>query len=129
MNILLVAGAFTAADVGTVRAEPPAEAQRYVWSRDGRIADGDPAPRSPAAAAGSCFNPWSYSPAGWAMWIGLLAGAQSEEALLWTLETIEWGTTRLFVVVDRVEAVLSGDRPHPIVVACVAWKARPGGPR
>jgi hypothetical protein len=51
-----------------------------------------------AALAGGCttggfFNPVLHSsPAGWAMWLGLLAGAAiGLKLLLWTLDNIEWG--------------------------------------
>ena len=51
-----------------------------------------------AALAGGCttggfFNPVLHSsPAGWAMWAGLLLGAAlGVKLLLWTLENIEWG--------------------------------------
>ena len=51
-----------------------------------------------AALAGGCttggfFNPVLHSsPAGWAMWLGLLAGAAiGFKMLLWTMENIEWG--------------------------------------
>jgi uncharacterized membrane protein YedE/YeeE len=52
------------------------------------------APRWPEAAprAASSIPVLHSSPAGWAMWLGLLAGAAiGLKLLLWTLDHIEWG--------------------------------------
>lgn len=126
MNILLVAGAFTAALMSGQFAPNRPPKLEYVWAAMGGSLMGIGASLAGGCTTGGFFNPVVHSsPAGWAMWLGLLAGAWlGLKALLWTLETIEWGTTPPPSIV-----VPTGlKRIYPmigvaIVVGVVAWSA------
>lgn len=68
-----------------------------VWAALGGALMGIGASLAGGCTTGGFFNPVLHSsPAGWAMWVGLLAGAViGLKLLLWTLENIEWGTLAL----------------------------------
>ena len=93
MNMTLVLGAFAAAMISRqfgIHRPPPLE---YVWAALGGVAMGLGATLAGGCTTGGFFTPLVHaSPAGWAMWLGLLVGAAiGLKALLWTLENIEWG--------------------------------------
>ena len=93
MNVVLVLGAFSAALLSrqfSVNRPPPLE---YVWAAFGGAMMGVGAALAGGCTTGGFFNPVLHSsPAGWAMWAGLLLGAAlGVKLLLWTLENIEWG--------------------------------------
>ncbi len=93
MNIMLVLGAFAAALLSrqfSPNRPPPLE---YVWAAAGGTLLGTGAALAGGCTTGGFFNPVLHSsPAGWAMWAGLLAGAAiGLKLLLWTLDHIEWG--------------------------------------
>ena len=93
MNIMLVVGAFSAALLSrqfSPNRPPPLE---YVWAAAGGSLLGIGAALAGGCTTGGFFNPVLHSsPAGWAMWLGLLAGAAiGLKLLLWTLDNIEWG--------------------------------------
>lgn len=93
MNIMLVLGSFCAALLShqfLPRRPPKLE---YVWAAMGGCLMGTGAALAGGCTTGGFFNPILHaSPAGWAMWAGLLAGAAiGLKLLLWTLEHIEWG--------------------------------------
>ncbi len=93
MNIMLVLGSFCAALLSRQflpRRPPKLE---YVWAALGGCLMGTGAALAGGCTTGGFFNPVLHaSPAGWAMWAGLLAGAViGLKLLLWTLENIEWG--------------------------------------
>ncbi len=94
MNIMLVLGAFAAALLSRsfVPSRPPK--LEYVWAAAGGSLLGIGAALAGGCTTGGFFNPVLHSsPAGWAMWAGLLAGAAiGFKLLLWTLDHIEWGT-------------------------------------
>lgn len=93
MNMTLILGALAAAlmsrQFGLIRA-PRLE---YVWGAAGGTLMGIGATLAGGCTTGGFFTPLMHaSPAGWAMWAGLLAGAAiGLKLLLWTLEHIEWG--------------------------------------
>jgi len=93
MNIMLVLGSFCAALLSRQflpRRPPKLE---YLWAAMGGCLMGTGASLAGGCTTGGFFNPVLHaSPAGWAMWVGLLAGAViGLKLLLWTLENIEWG--------------------------------------
>ncbi|TRZ98406.1 MAG: hypothetical protein D4R84_03720 [Rhodocyclaceae bacterium] len=93
MNIMLVLGAFAAALLSrqfSPNRPPPLE---YVWAAMGGSLLGIGAALAGGCTTGGFFNPVLHSsPAGWAMWAGLLAGAAiGLKLLLWTFEHVEWG--------------------------------------
>lgn len=93
MNIMLLLGAFTAALMSRqfqISRPPKLE---IVWAALGGTLMGTGAALAGGCTTGGFFNPVLHSsPAGWAMWVGLLAGAViGLKLLLWTLENIEWG--------------------------------------
>ncbi|MDP2827628.1 MAG: YeeE/YedE thiosulfate transporter family protein [Sulfuricellaceae bacterium] len=93
MNIMLVLGSFCAALLSRQflpRRPPKLE---YLWAAMGGCLMGAGAALAGGCTTGGFFNPVLHaSPAGWAMWAGLLAGAViGLKLLLWTLENIEWG--------------------------------------
>ena len=93
MNMTLVLGAFVAAMISRqfgIHRPPPLE---YVWAALGGVAMGLGATLAGGCTTGGFFTPLVHaSPAGWAMWLGLLVGAAlGLKALLWTLENVEWG--------------------------------------
>jgi len=93
MNVVLVLGAFSAALLSrqfSINRPPRLE---YVWAALGGSMMGVGAALAGGCTTGGFFNPVLHSsPAGWAMWAGLLLGAAlGVKLLLWTLENIEWG--------------------------------------
>lgn len=114
MNMTLVLGAFTAAMISrqfAIHRPPPLE---YVWAALGGTAMGLGATLAGGCTTGGFFTPLVHaSPAGWAMWLGLLVGAAiGLKALLWTLENIEWG--------------MSAPRPMPFsapILRIMPWAA------
>ena len=93
MNIMLVLGAFSAALLSrqfSPNRPPPLE---YLWAALGGSMLGLGAALAGGCTTGGFFNPVLHSsPAGWAMWLGLLVGAAiGLKLLLWTLDHIEWG--------------------------------------
>jgi len=94
MNITLVIGAFSAALLaGHFRLNRPPP-QEYLMAAFGGIMMGMGATLAGGCTTGGFFTPLMFSsPAGWAMWAGLLAGAYiGLKLLLWTMEHIQWGT-------------------------------------
>jgi len=93
MNITLVLGAFAAALMSRQFAPNRPPKLEYVWAALGGSLMGIGASLAGGCTTGGFFNPVLHSsPAGWAMWAGLIAGAVlGLKLLLWTLDTIEWG--------------------------------------
>ncbi len=93
MNILLLLGAFTAALFSRQFAPNRPPRLELVWAALGGSLMGIGAVLAGGCTTGGFFNPVLHSsPAGWAMWVGLLLGAAlGVKLLLWTLENIEWG--------------------------------------
>jgi len=93
MNITLVLGAFSAALLSRqfLLNRPPK--LEYVWATLGGSMMGIGAALAGGCTTGGFFNPVLHSsPAGWAMWAGLLAGAViGLKLLLWTFDHVEWG--------------------------------------
>ena len=94
MNINLVLGAFCAALLSRQFSPVRPPKLEYVWAALGGVLMGTGAALAGGCTTGGFFNPVLHSsPAGWAMWLGLLAGAAiGFKLLLWTLENIDWGT-------------------------------------
>ncbi|BCO28089.1 hypothetical protein MIZ03_2985 [Rhodoferax lithotrophicus] len=94
MNIMLVMGAFCAALLSRQFAPLRPPKIEYLWAALGGTLMGIGASLAGGCTTGGFFNPVLHaSPAGWAMWVGLLAGAAvGFKMLLWTLEHVEWGT-------------------------------------
>ena len=94
MNITLVLGAFFAALLSRQFSPSRPPKLEYVWAATGGILMGIGAALAGGCTTGGFFNPVLHaSPAGWAMCLGLLAGAAlGFKMLLWTMENIEWGT-------------------------------------
>ena len=94
MNILLVMGSFCAALLSRQFAPLRPPKVEYLWAALGGALMGVGAALAGGCTTGGFFNPVLHaSPAGWAMWVGLLAGAAlGFKMLLWTLEHVEWGT-------------------------------------
>ncbi|MDP1652403.1 MAG: YeeE/YedE thiosulfate transporter family protein [Rhodocyclaceae bacterium] len=93
MNIMLLLGAFSAALMSrqfSISRPPKLE---LVWAALGGTLMGIGAALAGGCTTGGFLNPVLHSsPAGWVMWVGLLAGAViGLKLLLWTLENIEWG--------------------------------------
>ena len=93
MNMVLVLGAFTAALLSRQFAPNLPPRLEYIWAALGGAMMGTGAALAGGCTTGGFFNPVLHSsPAGWAMWAGLLLGAAlGVKLLLWTLENIEWG--------------------------------------
>ncbi len=94
MDITLVIGAFCAALMAgqfRVNRPPPLE---FVTGALGGALMGVGASLAGGCTTGGFFTPLMFaSPAGWAMWVGLLAGAFAGlKALLWVMEHVSWGT-------------------------------------
>jgi len=94
MDINLVIGAFTAALLsGQFKISRPPNLE-FVSGAFGGSLMGIGAALAGGCTTGGFFTPLLFSsPAGWAMWAGLLAGAFiGLKALLWSMENITWGT-------------------------------------
>jgi len=93
MNIMLLLGAFSAALISRQFQPNRPPKLELVWAALGGTLMGLGASLAGGCTTGGFFNPVLHSsPAGWTMWIGLLAGAViGLKLLLWTLEHIEWG--------------------------------------
>ncbi|OGT89100.1 MAG: hypothetical protein A2286_04995 [Gammaproteobacteria bacterium RIFOXYA12_FULL_61_12] len=93
MNIMLVLGSFTAALLSRQFNPNRPPKLEYVWAAMGGSFMGIGSALAGGCTTGGFFNPVLHSsPAGWAMWAGLLAGAViGLKLLLWTLENVEWG--------------------------------------
>jgi uncharacterized membrane protein YedE/YeeE len=126
MNILLVAGAFAAALLsGQFQPNRPPKLE-YVWAALGGSLMGIGASLAGGCTTGGFFNPVVHSsPAGWAMWLGLLAGAWvGLKALMWTLDNVEWGTA----APDPIAVPTAVKRLYPLLglavaIGVVAWSA------
>jgi hypothetical protein len=94
MNTTLVLGSFCAALLSRQFAPSRPPKLEYLWALLGGCLMGVGAALAGGCTTGGFFNPVLHSsPAGWAMWVGLLAGAAiGFKLLLWTMENIEWGT-------------------------------------
>ena len=94
MNTTLVLGAFCAALLSRQFAPSRPPKLEYLWAMLGGCLMGIGAALAGGCTTGGFFNPVLHaSPAGWAMWAGLLAGAAiGFKLLLWSMEHIEWGT-------------------------------------
>lgn len=124
MNTTLVLGAFCAALLSSQFAVSRPPKLEYVWAMVGGCLMGVGAALAGGCTTGGFFNPVLHaSPAGWAMWVGLLAGAAvGFKLLLWTLENIEWGTQAppMLVVSPKVQ------QTYPVLgllvaVAILSW--------
>ena len=123
MDITLLLGAFTAALLSRQFAIRKAPRLEYVWGALGGSLMGIGATLAGGCTTGGFFIPLTFgSPAGWAMWVGLLLGAfVGLKLLLWTMEHITWGTS----------APVNKDPPlqryHPLlglaVVVGIVWWA------
>jgi uncharacterized membrane protein YedE/YeeE len=93
----------------------------YIWAAFGGTLMGIGASLAGGCTTGGFFNPVLHaSPAGWAMWIGLIAGAAiGFKLLLWTLENIEWGT-RAPAVLQVPQSVIA---LYPLLGSVVALGA------
>jgi len=95
MDITLVIGAFCAALMaGQFRISRP-PALEFVTGAVGGALMGVGASLAGGCTTGGFFTPLMFaSPAGWAMWLGLVAGAVlGLKALLWVMEHVRWGTS------------------------------------
>ncbi len=124
-DITLVLGAMAAALLSRqfrVSRPPPLE---YLWGALGGTTMGIGATLAGGCTTGGFFVPLTFgSPAGWMMWLGLLAGALiGLKLLLWTMEHITWGT----------QAPARAERPlgygwYPlfglaVIIAVLVWAA------
>lgn len=93
MNAALILGAFAAALMSRQFALNRAPRLEYVWGALGGTLMGIGASLAGGCTTGGFFTPVVHaSPAGWAMWAGLLIGAIiGLKLLLWTLDHIAWG--------------------------------------
>ena len=93
MNITLVLGAFCAALLSRQFQISRPPRLEYVWAGLGGSLMGLGATLAGGCTTGGFFTPLIHSsPAGWAMWAGLLGGAVIGLKLLsWTLEHLTWG--------------------------------------
>ncbi|MCF8178411.1 MAG: YeeE/YedE family protein [Sulfuritalea sp.] len=93
MNITLLLGAFSAALLSRQFSPNRPPKLEYIWAALGGCMLGIGAALAGGCTTGGFFEPVLHSsPAGWAMWLGLLAGAAiGLKLLLWTLDNIEWG--------------------------------------
>jgi uncharacterized membrane protein YedE/YeeE len=93
MNGALILGAFAAALLSRQFALNRAPNLEYVWGALGGTLMGIGAALAGGCTTGGFFTPVVHSsPAGWAMWAGLLIGAViGLKLLLWTLDHISWG--------------------------------------
>jgi hypothetical protein len=126
MDITLLLGAFCAALLSRqfIINRPPR--LEYVWGALGGILMGLGATLAGGCTIGGFITPLLHaSPAGWAMWIGLMAGAAiGVKLLLWTMEKITWGTRAVPAI--AVPEGLKAAYPLlglAIVIGIVAWAA------
>jgi uncharacterized membrane protein YedE/YeeE len=94
MDITLVIGAFTAALISRqflINRPPKLE---FLTGAAGGALMGIGASLAGGCTTGGFFTPLLHSsPAGWAMWVGLIIGAFiGVKAMFWMLENITWGT-------------------------------------
>ncbi len=102
MDITLVIGAFCAALLARqFRINRPPKLELLTGALGGMLM-GVGASLAGGCTTGGFFTPLTFaSPAGWAMWAGLLAGAfLGLKALLWVMENISWGTAPPVVSAD-----------------------------
>ena len=122
MNITLLSGAFAAALMSRQFRISRAPKLEYIWGALGGTLMGIGATLAGGCNTGGFFTPaLHFSPAGWMMGLGLMAGAViGLKLLLWTLENINWG----------MQAPASGESTsrerHPlfgilIVAIIVSW--------
>jgi hypothetical protein len=126
MNITLVIGAFAAAMLSRqfLLNRPPK--LEFVWAALGGSLMGLGATLAGGCTTGGFFTPLLHaSPAGWAMWAGLIAGAAiGLKLLLWTLENLTWGMQAPPAI--RPPERLAAAYPLiglAVVVGIVAWSA------
>jgi uncharacterized membrane protein YedE/YeeE len=95
MNINLLLGAFVAALLSMQFAIRKAPKVEYLYGAFGGSLMGVGAVLAGGCTTGGFFIPLTFSsPAGWAMWAGLLIGAfVGLKVLLWAMEHITWGTS------------------------------------
>jgi uncharacterized protein len=93
MNAALILGSFAAALMSRQFALNRAPKLEYIWGALGGTLMGIGAALAGGCTTGGFFTPVIHSsPAGWAMWAGLLIGAViGLKLLLWTLDHITWG--------------------------------------
>ena len=93
MNAALILGSFAAALLSRQFALNRAPRLEYLWGALGGTLMGIGAALAGGCTTGGFFTPVVHaSPAGWAMWAGLLIGAVvGLKLLLWTLDNITWG--------------------------------------
>jgi uncharacterized membrane protein YedE/YeeE len=124
MDITLVIGAFCAALLAgqfRINRPPPLE---FITGALGGSLMGIGASLAGGCTTGGFFTPLTFaSPAGWAMWTGLLGGAfLGLKALLWVMEHITWGTAP-----PRVASASLLKRFSPLfglaVLLLIAWWA------
>ncbi|MEW5728807.1 MAG: YeeE/YedE thiosulfate transporter family protein [Pseudomonadota bacterium] len=94
MNITTVAGAFAAALLSHQFAPSRPPKLEYIRAALGGTMMGTGAALAGGCTTGGFFTPVLHSsPAGWAMWLGLVVGAAiGLKALMWSLENITWGS-------------------------------------
>ncbi len=124
MNMTLVLGAFCAALLSKDFAINLTPRIEYVWALLGGCLMGIGAALAGGCTTGGFFNPVLHaSPAGWAMWVGLVAGAAlGFKLLLWTLENIDWGGGAPPTV--AIPAALKNRFPLLgviVAVVCLVW--------
>jgi uncharacterized protein len=93
MNAALILGSFAGALLSRQFALNRAPKLEYIWGALGGTLMGIGASLAGGCTTGGFFTPIVHSsPAGWAMWAGLLIGAViGLKLLLWTLDNISWG--------------------------------------
>jgi len=124
MNMTLVLGAFCAALLSKEFAINLTPKIEYVWAMLGGSLMGIGAALAGGCTTGGFFNPVLHaSPAGWTMWVGLLAGAAlGFKLLLWTMENIDWGSAAPPTI--AIPDSLKNRFPLlglMVAVACLVW--------
>ena len=125
LNLSIVAGALAAALLSRQFSLHRAPRLEYVWGALGGCLMGLGATLAGGCTTGGFFTPaMASSPAGWAMALGLMAGAWTGlKLLLWSLDHISWGMA-------APASVTLPQRPLPLLgllllvaaIACsVAW--------
>lgn len=127
MNFMLLLGAFAAALMSRQFQPNRPPKLELIWAALGGSMLGIGASLAGGCTTGGFFNPVLHSsPAGWVMWLGLLAGAViGLKLLLWTLENIEWGmeappTINLPDGFTKVMPFLG----LAVIVSVLVWSAR-----